>query len=319
MRNSRILAGFLAALTTAPASQAETLPHQTVCDAIASSLPPRGTRLSAKPINEVIAAFPGSVLSLQPATVQGLTLESTYAGSLNCQLPKLYKNTGGVHEEIAIPARFQGGEGALCADDKVQLVAVNHTPALLETALNGRDNRLDLDIAVESSSDWSPPCRLSIETTPRFGITGRLCDGAECKALEKVAVEAADSRHTGDYATHPPKANELSPEKQERWTIMKQLANERKLIKDDLPTFGQEKYVGRLHSFVDWKTVLTPVEIGSDLLLGKIGTAGFGSHYGSDELFAAYRLIGDKFQPVAGFYLSVVARSLDGYQVNNTP
>ncbi len=270
-------------------------------------------------MDQVIAAFPGSVLSLQSESVAGLILKSTYTGSLNCQLPKLYKITAELSEAIALPKRFQGGEAELCADDNVQLVTVNNTPALFETEHNETDNRLYLYVAVRSGSIWGKTCRLSIETTPLFGITRRFCNGAGCQDLERFAVEAANSRHAGNNATYPPRADDLTLEKQNRWTAMKQLAEQRKILDDNLPTFGKNDHDGSLRSFVDWKTVFMPVEIGNDLLLGKIGTAGFGIHYGSDKLFAAYRLVDHRFQPVAGFHLSILARSLDGVQVDNNP
>jgi hypothetical protein len=112
---------------------------------------------------------------------------------------------------------------------------------------------------------------------------------------------------------------ELSTTDQPKWVEMKQLADVRQLIRDELPVFGQANTNGSLRSFVDWITVFIPIQLNGSLLLGKVGTAGFGSHFGSDELFAAYRLVGGQFQPVAGFYPGVVARSLSGYQIGQSP
>ena len=93
----------------------------------------------------------------------------------------------------------------------------------------------------------------------------------------------------------------------DQWAEMMRLAESRRLAEDDLPTFGQGNPNGRLDSFVDWGTTLLPAKAGGDLLLGKIGRARFGSHFGSDELFAAYRLVEGQLEPVAGFYLEVSA------------
>ena len=217
------------------------------------------------------------------------------------------------------PLQFQGGEGSLCADDKVKLVTVRHIPALLETAGDERDNSTNLTIASRTGSGWSTPCKLSVKTTLHFGITGRFCVGYRCPALEKAAVYLADARQLGDYATRVPDTDELSAGDQKKWAKMIQLAGERQLMQDYLPTAGQQDADLALRSFWDADRNFTPIKLGNDLLLGKVGTAGFGSHFGWGDLFAAYELVGDQFQPVAGFQLSVIARYVDGYQISSSP
>ncbi len=137
----------------------------------------------------------------------------------------------------------------------------------------------------------------------------QFCSGDMCPDLAHMAVQAVDARQVGNPPKQTIEAAKLPAAVQAKWAEMKQLAYARQLKGDELPTFGQANTNGSLRSFIDWNTVFVPVQLGGELLLGKVGPAGFGSHFGSDELFAAYKLVGNQLQPVAGFYLSVVARS----------
>ncbi len=317
-QTARSLASILVAFTPMLAIAAEPNPvDDAACNAIVATLPPLGTRLSAKTIDQVIAELPGSVLELKPSTPKGLVLQSTYAGTLNCQRNSLSQATQSGREQVAILDRFQGGEGALCGPDKVQLVTVAGTPALLEIA--GDDSQVDLDIAQQAGIGWRDPCRLSIEMVPHYGLAERFCSDDTCQALGRIAVQVADFRRGADTSKQALAVDQLTTADQAKWDEIQKLAETRQLLADELPTFGQVNTNGSLRSFLDWDTVLLPIPLNGKLLLGKAGTAGFGSHFGSDQLFAAYRQDGDQLQPVAGFYLTVAARSLSGYHVAPSP
>lgn len=124
----------LPVLTSASSASGEPVQvsNASACYAIAKFLPPLGTRLDDKRIADIIATKPHSVLLMHTTTSFSLSLESRYVGSARCQRNTLYRATSGGREEIAMPEYFAGGEGALCAGDRVQLAAVSGIPALLE-------------------------------------------------------------------------------------------------------------------------------------------------------------------------------------------
>ncbi len=154
---------------------------------------------------------------------------------------------------------------------------------------------------------------------PHYGLAEQFCSDDTCQALGRIAVQVADSRRDTDTPKQAPAVSQLTATDQAKWDEIQQLANTRQLVADELPTFGQVNTNGSLRSFLDRDTVFLPIRLNGKLLLGKTGTAGFGSHFGSDQLFAAYRQNGDQLQPVAGFYLTVAARSLSEYHVAPSP
>ena len=105
---------------------------------------------------------------------------------------------------------------------------------------------------------------------------------------------------------------------------MLELADRAQLELSDLPTpDGQAdgmavgRYAGGLaHSYLD--NSFLPVVAGGEVLLVRIGTAGWGDHFGSARLFSAYRLRDDTLEPVAGLYLDVGSRTLADVRVNGS-
>jgi hypothetical protein len=317
---TRITALLLVSVLFARAAEPAATSPTSACQAIADTLPPLGTVLPPKPALEIMANVPRSVVALHSKMPAGLVFQSTYAGSLNCQ-----RNTGSMeiadtHELVAIPDRFVGGEGALCGDDKVWLVTVSGLPALVDAGPDSLANRVDLDISVWNRTSWSASCRLAIDTEPHYGIVQQFCDNKQCDALAQSAERIANPRPSDWDITQAIHALDTHPMEREKWERMASIALSTRLLGDDLPTFGQP-LSSRVWttSFWDADRGFLPVMVNGELLLGKVGTAGWGNHFGEDVLLAAYRLSDDKLEPVAGYFIGVTARLFHGYNVGDSP
>lgn len=304
--------GLCSFLAFGPSGSADANPVPTICENLAALLPPVGTTLPENSTLQMLADRSGSTLTLDPKLLQGLILESTYGGSLNCQRNKLFREEQSNKVPVAIPEWFAGGEGALCAADKVRLSAIKSHPLLIDDDEN-EPTRSDMIFSVQIDSRWSAPCRLTIETKPHYGIIDAYCDGEICAALARIAVELGDADYGG-----PDPVETSTPSDNATWTKMQQLADNSDLQHERLPTL--DKPAETAHRDLDfWNSSIVPVQIDGKILLGIFGTAGFGSHFGSADLFGVYRLAGEHLEPVAGFTLDVVARTLSGHTVASVP
>ena len=317
--NIRVTALFTALLMfPCQLSYAETS-HSTdtsICSSLQASLSP-GTLLKARSIADALAANSNSRLRMNnPQRVGDFSLKSTYSGSLSCQRNTLYRVSAAGSVQVAMPQHFAGGEGALCSGDRVRLVTLLDNPALLEEGDRGTTTTITLSIW--SKGAWSLPCHVAVTWRPEYGVREEFCaEDKACSKLRRLAVEISNTRHESPWTdTLESQWYKDEMSEQKTWTKMLELADQQGILQETLPTLGRdtENYSdGRphtyyVHSFVNSEFV--PLEVDGKLLLGKIGLAGVAYRTGSAELLSVYQLEGDRLNPIAGFYLDVIGKTV---------
>lgn len=338
-----LASGWLASVPTSQASAQPSLQRSTAaCEELSAFLPPVGTALPDKHLVDIIAAEAGSTLRMDSGATEGLSLQSRYAGSLNCQSNTLTRTTPSGTAPVTMPSGFAGGEGDLCAGDQVRLGALHSRPVLIEE--DPHDTLTDLLVSVRQTETWTPTCRLAVRVQWHYRAVERFCQGDLCDMLERFAVRLTDAQAAapplhGRYSLTvsvrdgkpistcvgtgcPPtwqqlaaridaqraSLNALTPDRQLIWNHMLALADQSHLYAEDLAMSGGNVESGLTHSYFD--SDFLPMVTDKEILLAKIGIAGRGDRFGSGRLFSVYRLRGDALEPVAGFYLGVATRTL---------
>ena len=314
-----VLSGAIAAASPSDAAS--------VCYDLLNSLPPVGTKLPGGSLVEQLATRSGSTLNLHPDRPDGLELHSDFVGSAVCQRNIMTQTISGKEKIIDIGG-FAGGEGALCADDSVSLVTIDNGPALLE-ADGSQVDKLELRIVSPRGRDWRPVCRITMIFASEYGAERSYCPGADCSALARASIQEADmiTRQleaeliSGRPVTSPtaPDLDDLTLSQRMSWADMTRVFQQRKPQRgSEIPTLGQDDhYSGHINSIVGWDTSVFPVRLDGRVLLGVIGTAGFGMKFGEDKGSAIYDLKSENLEPIAGFYLNVVARIIHSVRVDD--
>ena len=314
-----VLSGAIAAASPAGAAS--------VCYDLLNSLPPVGIKLPGGSLVEQLATRSGSTLDLHPDRPDGLELHSDFVGSAVCQRNIMTQTISGKEKIIDIGG-FAGGEGALCAGDDVSLVTIDNRPALLEADGTELD-KLDLRIVSPRGRDWSPACRIKIIFASEYGAQRSYCPGADCSALARASIREADmitrQLEAGLISGRPvtlttaPDLDDLTLSQRASWDDMTRLFQQQHPQRGSkIPTFGQDdRFSGHIDGIVGWDTSVFPVRLDRRLMLGVIGTAGFGTKFGEDKGSAIYDLEGGDLKPVAGFHLNVVARIVHSVQVDD--
>ncbi|BBP00599.1 hypothetical protein SFSGTM_13070 [Sulfuriferula nivalis] len=226
-----------------------------------------------------------------------------------------------------MPQEFAGGEGELCQGYVVRLASLNEVPALLEETIWG-SNSIDktvIHLTLKTNTGWARTCSITILAKRRYTVMDQFCDGNYCDALASIAPNLSDLRHANENGVDQPSNPsdlDLRGTKRDTFMNMVRIAEKQGIKQDfEIPTLGK-KHVPSIYSdrtFVGWDTQLVPIVLDGHIFLGKIGTAGFGTHYGSADVLAVYKLSGDHLKPVAGFCLDVASKIVDKVIVNNSP
>lgn len=320
-----VVLGWLVLLICNVQGADETQPSgSSPCDLLSNYLHSGETLPGDRSLSTVIAQKPGSNLRLDTDVGNGWSLESIVRGSLHCQSPTLYHTTSSGREKISIPHRFEGEEGSHCQGDVVRLASLNEIPALLEDAVWG-GNSIDktvIHLATRTNTGWTPICSITVLATRHYAVTDKFCNGNYCDALAGIASKLSDLRHAKEGGAYLPSEQNLRGADRGAFNNMVRLAEEQGIEKDfEIPTLGQKNEHSSYadHSFVGWVTKLVPIVFGGQVFLAKIGTAGFGNHFGSADVLAIYELVGDHLNPVAGFCLNVTSKMISKVDVSNSP
>ena len=297
-----------------------------VCGDLSRSFPPVGTMLPGGSLIEQLATRSGSTFNLRPKMPDGLELRSQIHGTARCQSNSMIQNISGKERIIDIGG-FEGGEGALCGDDRVFLVTISNKPALLD-ADGSQPGKLDLTIASRYGAGWSQACGIKMTLTSKYGAERSYCPGANCAELANASIQEADAIARQQEAdtiagqsaslTIAPDLNGLTVPERALWDQMTRLyENENPNGASGIATFGQDRSSGNIDVNVGWDTSVFPVQLNGRLLLGTIGTAGFGSKFGEDKGSTIFGLKNGSLEPVAGFYLNVDGRIITAVEVDN--
>ena len=317
------------------------------CAELVHDLPPLGITLPDRRVADLIAASPAANIRLDLKTVSGISMESTYGGSLNCQRNKVYKTTRSGRFELAIPEMFAGGEGALCAGDKVRIGSVNNAPMLLDE--EPEEGRVFLTATRRVADGWTPLCTVTLDKAPRYEVSTQDCSGTDCAMFARLAVEMANrvgaAQSTGGNTTlstrihHgrlkvncsgdgcPPSWEKTflqvtlqkipSMSQKRKFDQLLQTAEQDQI--DVEPFQGPRSSNGHRGEEDYYESSFLPIMSGEEVLLGKIGhEAGMHSAPTSTVLFSVYRLQGQRFAAAASFRLDSTRYVFSAVRVSDT-
>ncbi len=159
---------------------------QEMCTRLAGFIERSGGVLPPEPLATGIAKLAGSPLAL--AAPPGLRLESSYAGSLNCQSNRLFRETAAGVREIPLDYGWEGPETRLCGGDYVLLATLDGVPVLVESDVGD-----GLALAAIEDDALDPACRIGMTLAPVMGLSPDECRGPACDRLAGLAAEIAAS------------------------------------------------------------------------------------------------------------------------------
>jgi hypothetical protein len=308
----------IAALAATPVDQAACLAVAATLRSLHDASVPSGQSVA-----DLAAAVPGSPLRLDDRVGRGLTLESSYAGSLNCQSPRLREMRDGVATELDMPAPFGPQEGSHCGSDRVRLVSIHGIPGLLdETSRPGRQGtESELVLSLRVGSRWTDACQLRAVTEASYTVAIASCRTGSCGEFSVLAARYSGAHHGLRGVGRLPTAEDLPPDQRARYADLVRLASDAGIDRaDEVPLFGDGAAIGAARA--DPRCYLTfdgtgreffPFVAGDRVLLGKIGHDGFGfgAHSGGpNDALAVYEGATSGLRPVAGFCVVAEARRL---------
>jgi hypothetical protein len=219
------------------------------------------------------------VPTIRRAGKSALHFSESVQGTASCQTLVFFEaDDAATTRLIDVPPRaFPHGPMALCSNVSGYAAEVAGAPAFIIQTDSG--NSVELSVTPWRDHAWEKTCRVIIGFRNDFEVTEQSCEGPDCS---KMAARALDLVKQLDQSPH------VGP------TNMSQLAFDAGL--SDL-TLG-----GGLFSR---ESTFVPIVVGGEMYLGRVGHATtVGSRELPDYLFAAYRQVGERLQPVAHIYIT---------------
>ena len=165
-----------------------------------------------------------------------------------------------------------------------------------------QDSTVELSLTPWRDGGWQRECRVTIRFSDVFEVTDRFCKGVDCHEMADQAlslVKKVDQR--------PQAAEEDADSHDENFKTMKELAAKEPRDIQLFPTFG-----GSIHGLNDAEfaadPVVLPVVVGGKTYLARLGHVTIGWRTMPDYLFAAFKMVGNSFEPVAGLYITKNSR-----------
>ena len=218
-------------------------------------------------------------------------------GSASCERFLFFEvPPAGAAHPVAAPAVVQTAEPfAFCSMTKAYAGEVSGTPAfIVETDQEGT---VDLSLTTWREGGWQRPCKVVIRFSDVFEVTDRFCEGVNCSEMAQQALALVKK------ADQSPQAAEEDANGQGKFTAMKELAANDPRDTQSFPTFGGSLRGPGSAEFAPDSVVL-PIVVGGETYLARVGHPAIGWRTYPDYLLAAYRLVGNGFEPAAGIYIS---------------
>jgi hypothetical protein len=182
-------------------------------------------------------------------------------------------------------------------------------------------------VSLRIQDHWTNECEVDISTSATYQVAFESCSGSSCVSLAKLALRYSNNRH--GLASKPPLPTEADlndKQKAAYWSLQYAAGVDRLSESGDLPfvqeeeraKMGQFSSGGCLLSFDGLGGALIPIIADGEVLLGKIGTDGFGlgAHSGGpDDVLAVYRLIDGTLNPVAAFCIRAGRTTITSVQI----
>ena len=233
-----------------------------------------------------------------------LFLGRTVQGSANCQGFTFFDaRPGGPSRLVKGPEGVGlGEEAAFCFGQEGHAGQVDGVPAFIVQ----RDGQSTVELSVVPWRDgsWQKSCRVTLSFDNGFDATERFCAGVDCNEMAEQARTLAKEL---DESLRP---NLGLPD-------MSRLAAQAGLDKR-VPTFGEQPKNADHDVYADFQgdAIFLPIVVGNEMYLARLGRAGFAWRRSPNYLFAAYRMTGDRLEPVAGIFVDLVRSSLTDAQVD---
>lgn len=246
---------------------------------------------------------------LSPRTVfrfggSSLFLGRTVQGSANCQGFTFFDaRPGGPSRLLQGPDGVGlGEEAAFCFGQEGHAGQVDGVPAFIVQ----RDTQGTVELSITPWRDgaWQKACHVTLSFDNGFDATERFCAGVDC---DQMAEQARTLAKELDESLRP---NLGLPD-------MSRLMVQSGLDKR-IPTFGEEPKTPDHAVYADFQgdAIFLPIVVGNEMYLARLGRAGFAWRRSPNYLFAAYRMKGDRLEPVAGIFVDLVRSSLTDAQVD---
>jgi hypothetical protein len=237
-------------------------------------------------------ANPSSMPTIHRFGRSSLYLSPTIQGTAYCQRFIFFEAPAGAtaHTTEAPPIVQTADETAFCWKRSGVAGEIAGVPAFI--VQSDKDSTVELSVTPWRGGKWENACRVTVTFANDFEATDRFCQGVNCDAMAERArwlAEGLDKSHRFGSGI----------------LYRKELAADGRLD-DYLPTFGGKIQDGYRASYTEFAsdTIFLPIVVGSEMFLGRIGHAAFAWRTAPNYLFAAYRMTGNRLEPVAGIYIA---------------
>jgi hypothetical protein len=169
-------------------------------------------------------------------------------------------------------------------------------------------NDVEISVTLWNGVHWLPECHASIKFRSEFKVTDQFCNGVDCAAFSEQAKSLA-AKCDADPKAYETAASEIGARSAE-FTRMTQRVGD---WDDQMPTFGgtaSSSYTG-----FGAGCALMPVTVGGQTYMARLSNGSLGWRESPDYVFAAYRMAGNKLEPVAGIYIAKMSRNPTGVTI----
>jgi hypothetical protein len=233
-----------------------------------------------------------SRLSLHRFGGSSLYLSQTIQGTAYCQRFVFFEAPADAPGHVIDPPPIAatGDDTAFCWRTAGYAGEIAGVPAFIVES--DRDNAVELSITPRRDGQWEKACGVVVTFDDDFVANERFCQaGVDCNAMAERArwlAEELDKKFDPRTATADTSTLAVDAP-----------------LDDQLPTFGDKVKDPYRFSYTQFysDTIFLPVAVGGQIYVGRIGHAGFAWRRSPDYLFAAYKMTGDKLEPIAGIYV----------------
>ena len=235
--------------------------------------------------------------SLHRFGTSSLRMTQIIEGSASCERFLFFEAppTGAAHQVAAPPVVQTAEPFAFCYRTKAYAGEVSDMPAfIVET---DQDGTAELSVTPWRADGWQRQCKVVIRFSDVIEVTDQFCKGVNCNEMARQAlalVKKVDQR---------PQAVEEDANGHGKFKVMKELAANDPRDTQSFPTFGGSNHGLRSAEFAPDSVVL-PIVVGGETYLARVGHPAIGWRTYPDYLLAAYKMVGNGLEPVAGIYIS---------------
>jgi hypothetical protein len=232
-----------------------------------------------------------------------LHMAQVVSGTAHCQHFVFFEasSTGAAHAIIDPPVVRNAEPASFCYKMTAYAGEVAGVPAIIVET--DRDNTVELSLTPWREGGWQQQCKVVIRFSDVFEVTDRFCQGVNCNEMADQALSLLRK------VDQDPQAAEDAGGQDGKFKAMKELADGNLQDIQSFPTFGGKFHGSYFPNGSDQaqfgpESVILPIVVAGETYLARLGHFAIGWQTTPDYLFAAYKRVGDRIEPVAGFYIS---------------